>query len=112
MKGQLLVTVAILLGFTASAWTMQRAGDADDLQTLSDYLRYAALNNAGLKVAFERWKAAIRGSAGLRPWARTRARRKSDTPAMSMALGQRVVHVWHDAQSHTVRLSATVSSPS
>lgn len=27
--------------------------------TLSDYLRYAALNNAGLKAAFEQWKAAV-----------------------------------------------------
>ena len=27
--------------------------------TLSDYLRYAALNNAGLKAAFERWSMAI-----------------------------------------------------
>ena len=26
---------------------------------LSDYLAYAALNNAGLKAAFERWKAAV-----------------------------------------------------
>jgi len=27
--------------------------------TLSDYLRYAALNNAGLKAAFEQWKMAV-----------------------------------------------------
>ncbi len=59
MKGQLLVTVAVLLGFAASVRTVQGAGDADELRTLSDYLRYAAMNNAGLKVAFEQWKAAI-----------------------------------------------------
>ncbi|MHC4620664.1 MAG: hypothetical protein ACYTEQ_23190, partial [Planctomycetota bacterium] len=43
--------------------------DADDIAaglsdtnapaTLEDYLRYAALNNAGLKAAFEEWKAAL-----------------------------------------------------
>jgi cobalt-zinc-cadmium efflux system outer membrane protein len=27
--------------------------------TLQDYLRYAALNNAGLEAAFEQWKAAV-----------------------------------------------------
>jgi len=33
--------------------------DANGLQTLSEYLRYAALHNAGLKAAFEEWKAAM-----------------------------------------------------
>jgi len=33
--------------------------DANDLVSLADYLRYAALNNAGLKAAFEQWKAAL-----------------------------------------------------
>lgn len=37
----------------------QEAVDGNDLQSLVDYLRYAALNNAGLKAAFEQWKAAI-----------------------------------------------------
>jgi hypothetical protein len=30
-----------------------------DLSDESDYLRYAALNNAGLKAAFEQWKVAV-----------------------------------------------------
>ncbi len=33
--------------------------DANVPQTLSAYLRYAALNNAGLKAAFEEWRAAL-----------------------------------------------------
>jgi len=33
--------------------------DANALQTLPQYLRYAALHNAGLKAAFEEWKAAV-----------------------------------------------------
>jgi len=33
--------------------------DANNPVTLQDYLRYAALNNARLKAAFEQWKAAI-----------------------------------------------------
>jgi len=35
------------------------AADANAPQTLSEYLRYAALHNAGLKAAFEEWKAAM-----------------------------------------------------
>jgi outer membrane protein TolC len=35
------------------------SADANAPVTLEDYLRYAALNNAGLKAAFEEWKAAI-----------------------------------------------------
>jgi cobalt-zinc-cadmium efflux system outer membrane protein len=33
--------------------------DANTPQTLQEYLRYAALHNAGLKAAFEEWKAAV-----------------------------------------------------
>ncbi len=33
--------------------------DANGLQTLPEYLTYAALHNAGLKAAFERWRAAL-----------------------------------------------------
>ncbi|HUW19313.1 MAG TPA: TolC family protein [Sedimentisphaerales bacterium] len=33
--------------------------DANTPVSLQDYLRYAALNNAGLKAAFEEWKAAL-----------------------------------------------------
>ncbi|MHC4230348.1 MAG: TolC family protein, partial [Planctomycetota bacterium] len=59
MKGQIFMTVAAVLVLTPSGMASQQPGDTDDLRTLSDYLRYAALNNAGLKAAFEQWKAAI-----------------------------------------------------
>ncbi len=59
MKGQVLITAAIVLVFIPSVRAGQQPGEANDLQTLADYLRYAALNNAGLKAAFEQWKAAI-----------------------------------------------------
>ena len=59
MKVQVLVTVLSVLVLIPSVRAAQQPGDANDLQTLADYLRYAALNNAGLKAAFEQWKAAI-----------------------------------------------------
>ncbi|MHC4165505.1 MAG: TolC family protein, partial [Planctomycetota bacterium] len=59
MKGQILLTAAILLVFAPSVRSAQEAPETDSLQTLSDYLRYAALNSAGLKASFEQWKAAI-----------------------------------------------------
>ena len=37
----------------------QPPADANAPQTLSEYLKYAALHNAGLKAAFEEWKAAM-----------------------------------------------------
>jgi outer membrane protein TolC len=51
--------MAILYAFTPSVRAAQEAGDSDDWRTLDDYLRYAALNNAGLKAAFEQWKTKI-----------------------------------------------------
>ena len=59
MKVQVLVTVLSVLVLIPSVRAAQQPGDANDLQTLADYLRYAALNNAGLKAAFEQWKAAL-----------------------------------------------------
>ncbi|TKJ36640.1 MAG: sulfonate ABC transporter substrate-binding protein [Planctomycetes bacterium B3_Pla] len=59
MKGQIFVTVAAVLVLTPSGMASQQPGDTDDLRILSDYLRYAALNNAGLKATFEQWKAAM-----------------------------------------------------
>ena len=37
----------------------QPLADANAPQTLTEYLRYAALHNAGLKAAFEEWRAAL-----------------------------------------------------
>jgi outer membrane protein TolC len=39
--------------------TAQDLYDGNTPVTLQEYLRYAALNNAGLKAAFEQWKAAL-----------------------------------------------------
>lgn len=42
------------------AWGTERGRpDANSLVRLSDYLKYAALHNAGLKADFERWRAAV-----------------------------------------------------
>jgi cobalt-zinc-cadmium efflux system outer membrane protein len=61
VQRMMLVPVALILG---TAGTLVLAGneppaDANTPQTLSEYLRYGALNNAGLKAAFEEWKAAL-----------------------------------------------------
>ncbi len=37
----------------------QQPSDLNDLHKLSDYLRYASLNNAELRAKFEQWKAAL-----------------------------------------------------
>ncbi len=59
MNRQVLMTMTVMLVCTPYALSSQGAADANDLNALADYLRYAALNNAGLKAAFEQWKAAI-----------------------------------------------------
>jgi outer membrane protein TolC len=56
------VATLILVGIAGSmSWGADVAADADanDLETLQDYLRYAALRNSGLQAAFEEWKAAL-----------------------------------------------------
>ena len=45
--------------FIPFVWASPQPDDTNDLQTLSDYLRFAALNNAGLKAGFEQWKSAL-----------------------------------------------------
>lgn len=57
-KAVLVVGVAVLT-FTSCLWASQQPGDANNLQTLQDYLRYALLNNAELKAEFHQWKAAV-----------------------------------------------------
>ncbi|MHC4174160.1 MAG: TolC family protein [Planctomycetota bacterium] len=64
MKPKTIVSCVIIVSVVISGIVYSQQTDADDvgtepLVTLSDYLRYAALNNAGLKAAFEQWKAAI-----------------------------------------------------
>jgi len=48
-----------VLVFISSVWASQQPIDTNDLQTLPEYLRYASLDNAGLKAKFDEWKAAL-----------------------------------------------------
>lgn len=50
-------TSVILLGTAALA--VEAPSDANVPRTIQEYLQQAALNNAGLKAAFEEWKAAL-----------------------------------------------------
>jgi cobalt-zinc-cadmium efflux system outer membrane protein len=51
--------IAVLLSGYCRADVSEGPGDGNTPVTLQGYLRYAALNNAGLKAAFEQWKAAV-----------------------------------------------------
>ncbi len=53
-----LVTAAVTL-LLQCPQVLAQPGDANDPVTLKDYLTSAALNNAGLKAAFEQWKIAL-----------------------------------------------------
>jgi len=59
MKGQFLPILAVVIICLSPIRTWAQPDDANDLRTLQDYLRYAALNNAGLQAAFEQWKIAL-----------------------------------------------------
>jgi len=62
MKSIVLTICAVTLIWLSArclANTAQDSYDGDTPVTLQEYLRYAALNNAGLKAAFEQWKAAL-----------------------------------------------------
>ena len=62
MKRNILLFSAIILTFIAAdclADISRNPSDSNAPRQLQDYLRYAALNNAGLKAAFEQWKAAL-----------------------------------------------------
>jgi outer membrane protein TolC len=48
-----------VLVFMPSSLASQEKSEPNIPVSLQDYLRYAALNNAGLKAAFEQWKAAV-----------------------------------------------------
>jgi outer membrane protein TolC len=61
MKRQTLI-LAIMMAVLISihyAEASEQITDANTLVKLEDYLRYASLNNAGIKAVFEQWKAAI-----------------------------------------------------
>ena len=59
MNRQVLSVLVIVLILTLSVRASQQPSDANDLHVLTDYLRYASLNNAELKAKFEQWKAAL-----------------------------------------------------
>ena len=45
--------VLLIVVFLVPLAVYGQGGDANSLESLEDYLRYAAINNAGLKAAFE-----------------------------------------------------------
>ena len=53
------LVISILIVLLPSTSASEEIKGATSLKTLSDYLSYAALNNAGLKAEFEQWKAAL-----------------------------------------------------
>ena len=53
------ITGVVLLVSILPVIASQQPADTNNLQTLSDYLRFASLNNAELKAKFEEWKAAL-----------------------------------------------------
>jgi len=61
MKWRLVLAIAMSLGsgLISPVPAAQRSPDANVPRTMQEYLQYAALNNAGLKAAFEAWKAAL-----------------------------------------------------
>jgi len=59
MRKRIFLALMLLLVSISLANASQQSNDSNDLQTLSDYLRFACLNNAELKVKFEEWKAAL-----------------------------------------------------
>ncbi len=62
MKLRILVVSIIVTSFIGGEGlgsALEPQVDTNGLTTISDYLPYAALNNAGLRASFEQWKAAI-----------------------------------------------------
>jgi len=62
MKLRILVVSIIVTSFIGGEGlgsALKPQVDTNGLTTISDYLNYAELNNAALKMSFERWKAAI-----------------------------------------------------
>jgi outer membrane protein TolC len=59
MNRQIFFVLAVGLISTSSVMALEERAEEDDLQTLSDYLRLASVNNAQLKARFEEWKGAL-----------------------------------------------------
>ncbi|MHC4693912.1 MAG: TolC family protein [Planctomycetota bacterium] len=58
-RGVLRIALMVVLVFIPSSLASQEKSEPNVPVSLNDYLRYAAMNNAGLKAAFEQWKAAV-----------------------------------------------------
>ena len=58
-KACVFCVIIVSAAISGTVYSQQNNVGTEPLVTLPDYLRYAALNNAGLKAAFEQWKAAI-----------------------------------------------------
>lgn len=52
------VLILVGIGFS-TGWAADSPAEIETIETLQDYLRYAALHNPGLEAAFEEWKAAV-----------------------------------------------------
>ncbi|MHC4323467.1 MAG: TolC family protein [Planctomycetota bacterium] len=60
MKRQIVfIMMVITLVLINGAYASEQSGDANAPVELEDYLAFAAMNNAGLQVAFEQWKIAV-----------------------------------------------------
>lgn len=60
MKIQTILAIwMVVLTFMSLTRGSQQPNDTNNFETLRDYLRYASLNNAELKVKFHQWKAAV-----------------------------------------------------
>jgi cobalt-zinc-cadmium efflux system outer membrane protein len=58
-RGVIQIAFLIMLILTPCVVASQEKSEPNSPMTLQEYLRESALNNAGLKAAFERWKAAV-----------------------------------------------------
>jgi cobalt-zinc-cadmium efflux system outer membrane protein len=59
MNRHIFVVLGVVLISISSVTASEERADENSLQTLSDYLRVASVNNAQLKGRFEEWKAAL-----------------------------------------------------
>ena len=61
IKPSTFVSVILVMGIVAGSalGAARPSADPNAPETLEEYLRYAALHNAGLQAAFEQWKAAV-----------------------------------------------------
>jgi outer membrane protein TolC len=59
VQRMMFLPVVLIMGAAVVLGADESPADANVPRTLTEYLQYAALHNAGLKAAFEEWKAAV-----------------------------------------------------